>query len=485
MRAVLDRVEAADYPAWKRQVERTGHCVAPVRVRGSAAAVDGATGEVRAEYSSADQPDGTLLVACGDRRAAVCPPCAARYRDDMWHLVAAGVRGRDGEAAVSDSVADHPRVFATLTAPSFGAVHRASDGACRPRATRTQCPNGRPAGCGLVHEAHHPVVGTPVCAECYDYTGAVLWNAHAGELWRRTTIAIGRELARAASGVLGYRVSAAALRDLLRVSYVKMAEFQKRGLVHFHIVARLDGVDPGDRSRVVAPPDWARPGLLADAVEAAAARVELALPAPDGVARVVCWGVQRDVADVTGGGWESGRKVARYLAKYATKTASESVGASGALARRLHGLHVRALRRSVGPHLARMVETAWRLGHRSELAHLRLHNWAHQLGFRGHFTTKSRGYSVTLGALRAVRRAWRQRQQAQRGGSDVWASVGAGTARVVGSWRYAGRGYVRGPDAHLVAAMAEEAAEARAEVRAQKRMEAEARFWGAMWCQAA
>ena len=34
---------------------------------------------------------------------------------------------------------------------------------------------------------------------------------------------------------------------------------------------------------------------------------------------------------------------------------------------------------------------------------LRLAAWAHMLGFRGHFSTKSRAYSITLGALRADR----------------------------------------------------------------------------------
>jgi hypothetical protein len=32
------------------------------------------------------------------------------------------------------------------------------------------------------------------------------------------------------------------------------------------------------------------------------------------------------------------------------------------------------------------------------------------LGFRGHFVTKSRGYSTTLGELRAARAAYRARQ---------------------------------------------------------------------------
>jgi hypothetical protein len=37
------------------------------------------------------------------------------------------------------------------------------------------------------------------------------------------------------------------------------------------------------------------------------------------------------------------------------------------------------------------------------LEDLRLTAWAHMLGFRGHFSTKSRAYSTTLAALRAAR----------------------------------------------------------------------------------
>ena len=43
-------------------------------------------------------------------------------------------------------------------------------------------------------------------------------------------------------------------------------------------------------------------------------------------------------------------------------------------------------------------------------AHLRLRQWAHMLGFRGHFSTRTRHYSTTLTHLRAERTTWRTRQ---------------------------------------------------------------------------
>jgi len=44
-----------------------------------------------------------------------------------------------------------------------------------------------------------------------------------------------------------------------------------------------------------------------------------------------------------------------------------------------------------------------------------LGRWVHMLGFRGHFVTKSRRYSTTLGELRATRAAYRARQDEPSG----------------------------------------------------------------------
>ena len=42
----------------------------------------------------------------------------------------------------------------------------------------------------------------------------------------------------------------------------------------------------------------------------------------------------------------------------------------------------------------------------------------HTLGYRGHITTKSRRYSVTMGALRAIRATWAQHQAAKHHSSQ-------------------------------------------------------------------
>ena len=59
-----------------------------------------------------------------------------------------------------------------------------------------------------------------MCGDCYDYQAAVLFNAHAGHLWRRFTTYLPRHLARLAG------ITQKQLRDLVRVRYVKVAEWQ-------------------------------------------------------------------------------------------------------------------------------------------------------------------------------------------------------------------------------------------------------------------
>ena len=163
-----------------------------------------------------------LRKACGNRREAVCAACAERYRQDAYHLIAAGMRGGKG---VPETVTSHPMVFATLTAPSFGSVHARRTGQdgkpqrCRPRRNSPVCPHGVTLVCNAVHAADDECVGEPICRERFDYSGALIWNNLLGELWRRTTIYLPRKLARQ----LG--ITQKRLKRLVRPAYVKVAEY--------------------------------------------------------------------------------------------------------------------------------------------------------------------------------------------------------------------------------------------------------------------
>ena len=62
------------------------------------------------------------------------------------------------------------------------------------------------------------------------------------------------------------------------------------------------------------------------------------------------------------------------------------------------------------------------------------------LGFRGHFSTKSRRYSTTLGALRTARANY-QRQDAISAGLLPDPAALPSTVLLVGQWHFAGRGH--------------------------------------------
>jgi hypothetical protein len=187
---------------------------------------------------------------------------------------------------------------------------------------------------------------------------------------------------------------------LVRLSFVKVAEFQSRGLIHLHVILRLDGPGP----RPTAPPTWATNELLAEIVAAAAVQTSLRTIRPDGEPLLVRWGVQLDIRPIRAGseGEGSDTRVAGYLAKYATKAAESAGGAD----RPLRSPYEIGLL-PVTDHARTMMATAWALGADPRYEHLRLRAWAHMLGFRGHFLTKARRYSVTLGYLRTARVRYR------------------------------------------------------------------------------
>lgn len=406
------------FPRWLEQIKATGGCAHPIYLAGHNTTLDAATGAVLHHYDTTTEPGGRLPIRCGNRRESVCPPCSRLHAGDTFHLVRAGLLGGKGTPA---TVARHPRLFVTLTAPSFGAVHRVTrDGApCRPRRNSPACEHGRPLGCGLIHAEADPATGQPLCVRCYDYTGHVLWHAHAGQLWNRTTVGIRRLVATAAG------VTQASLGDHARVSFAKVAEYQRRGAVHFHVVIRLDG-PLGSTST---PPAWATSDLLAHAVETGSRTVRVSMPYVEALGeQVFRWGAQLDCHPI---GSASGllpdeQAVAAYVAKYVSK----SVGDSGGTDRPVTSAEDIALR-PVSPHIRALMNTCWRLGTLPEITSLRLHSWTHTLGFRGQVLTKSRRYSTTYRELRAVR--------ARRASGIV--AICEQERATDSAWRYVGSGH--------------------------------------------
>jgi len=151
-------------------------------------------------------------------------------------------------------------------------------------------------GCWRSHRETDPQLGQPLCADCFDYLGAVLWNACVGELWRRTTI------------------SSTSVSCLLC---------------------------PTARRQAVLP---------------------ATLP-----------GTPR---------------------RAATRAASSTTGCATSASLPIS---------TSTTHLRRFVTAAWWLGGLAHLADLNLRRWAHTLGFRGHWASRSRRYAASHPDHSAVR----------------------------------------------------------------------------------
>ncbi|MFE9448664.1 replication initiator [Streptomyces sp. NPDC006739] len=447
LRDLIELANTHDFDRVQEQVRNLRGCSSPVNLHGWTITTDPATKEVVRSYRSEDEPTGRLLTTCGNRRASRCPACSRVYAADTYHLIKAGLSGGKN---VAETVRDHPSAFVTLTAPSFGPVHRNTDSAGKPRRCR----------CGIQHGDDDPALSTPLNPATYDYAGAVLWNAHAGQLWARFTTYLRRALAK------HFGITQKALNAALRVSFAKVAEYQKRGLVHFHAVIRFDGPD----GHTTPPPAWATFDALKAAVGLAVKQARLTIESDSIGERVIAWGRRFKVDPITalGDGELTDSKVAGYVAKYATKNA-EGAGtvdrtlmcrpcAGRGYQRGPDGFHdrcpdcdgtgqaepIKAL--PVARHVRQMIRTAWDLGHLPEFAELKLWKWAHMLGFRGHFSSKSRAYSTTLGALRDVRRAWRLAQaEAARARAGV-PTIDETTLVTASSWAYLATGYRPGEE---------------------------------------
>ena len=160
---------------------------------------------------------GTFQKACGTRLASRCPSCSEVYRRDLMTVI--------GEGLDLDKHPGEAVHFLTLTAPGadhFGETHN------RPVMRRTDGTTYvRPCGCGVVHAEDAKVLGTPLDPDAYDYTAAAEWNAKASRLFAVTMQRLSR---------LAYpRTGDETQQQLARF---RVVEFQRRGLVHFHVLVR-------------------------------------------------------------------------------------------------------------------------------------------------------------------------------------------------------------------------------------------------------
>lgn len=243
----------------KRERVRVGPCSRPVRVVGK-------DGQVQ-------------YVRCGSRRKKQCESCSHLAQGDYRRLLKAGYE------ELGSSIDEYAFYLLTLTAPSFGAVHRV------PKHGRSEVR----CRCGKFHRADidGPLRGVAVDLDSYRFDAAVQWNHNVGRLWNATNTRLKKRLP--------------------TLDYVKVSEWQLRGALHLHVILRIPRRD------------WqllvARLGSDEGGLEALV-RKEVSDVVVDHQWR---WGTKAlDIRKIRTG--EDRKKAARYLAKalaYVTKDVAE------------------------------------------------------------------------------------------------------------------------------------------------------------------
>lgn len=164
---------------------------------------------IRRVWQDEDGRTGEASLRCGSRSVLACPSCARLYEGDVRAVIYDGLHAR--------LAAGERLVMLTLTAPSFGQCHLVP----KPGRPRRRC------RCGATHSPGDALSGIPLELDSWDYAGAVAWNAGAPRLFTRTTDALSDWLS-ATTGAASERLS-----------YARIAEWQQRGLVHFHVIIAL------------------------------------------------------------------------------------------------------------------------------------------------------------------------------------------------------------------------------------------------------
>ena len=143
-------------------------------------------------------------VRCGSRLREVCPGCANLAYGDYHAILRSGV---------FDASATDRFIFLTVTAPSFGPVHRVAKDAAGARSCR----------CGQIHDPRDDadLRGIPLDVATYDYAAQVDFNATAGQLWNATRTLL--------------------VQHFPGLTYAGAYEDQARGAVHLHVLLRLPG----------------------------------------------------------------------------------------------------------------------------------------------------------------------------------------------------------------------------------------------------
>lgn len=157
------------------------------------------------------QADGShSYVRCQSKKASECAACSSLFMTDQKRLIGSGCNISERDGITEQMLAGYRFYFVTLTAPSFGAVHRVP---------KTKDSLVMQCVCGKSHKYGSAYRGTPVNPRWYKYREQVRWNQASSELFKRT---------------VKYT------EDLLpELSWSFAREWQVRGALHFHGIIRV------------------------------------------------------------------------------------------------------------------------------------------------------------------------------------------------------------------------------------------------------
>lgn len=148
---------------------------------------------------------------CWNKSPDICPGCSNIHRLHTKLIIWSGINEnseqQEAEVIVSGN---YEYYFLTLTAPSFGKVHRVDKSSSTPT----------PCACKKQHIATDTCGSTPIDSIHYQYARQVRWNFHSNELWTRTQQKLRRRY-----------------KNRIDTAYIR--EPQKRGTVHYHVIVRV------------------------------------------------------------------------------------------------------------------------------------------------------------------------------------------------------------------------------------------------------
>lgn len=220
--------------------------------------------------------DGTVvLIRCESASPRICPSCARLRQVDQMRLIGSGCNTSERDGITAGQLGGFTFWFVTLTAPSFGPVHRVPkwDGAPLKRCK-----------CGQVHKHGDEAKGVPVNPRTYRYKQQVAWNAAVSMLTKRTLDHLGEQIPGS--------------------EYAVVKEWQTRGVIHLHAVVRV-------------PVAYSETGVYASLLS-------LKGVTADGAR----WGKEADVRRIGSG--QTGNSV-RYMSKVVAYTSKQQGDSEGVL----------------------------------------------------------------------------------------------------------------------------------------------------------